>query len=108
MPPSVVAGWARSCSFHSDRGSEYSGSSFRDRLRQLGVAQSSALRGARENAHMESYFHSLKAGLLHGNSFESDASFRCALRGYFQYYNGQRLHSGLGYRPPIDYESLAA
>jgi putative transposase len=94
--------------FHSDRGSEYSGAGFRDRLRQLGVAQSSALRGPGENAHMESFFHSLKAELLHGTTYESDASLRSALRGYFQYYNGHRLHSGLGYRAPIDYESLAA
>lgn len=31
--------------FHSDRGSEYSGTVFRDRLRALGVQQSAALRG---------------------------------------------------------------
>lgn len=94
--------------FHSDRGSEYSGSLFRDRLRQLGVAQSSALRGPGENAHMESFFHSLKAELLHGTTFETDDALRRALRGYFQFYNGHRLHSALGYRAPIDYESVAA
>jgi putative transposase len=94
--------------FHSDRGTEYSGSGFRDRLRQLGVAQSSALPGPGENAHMESFFHSLKTELLHGTVFTSDAALRGALRGYFPYYNGQRLHSALGYRAPIDYESAAA
>lgn len=94
--------------FHSDRGSEYSGSLFRDRLRHLGVQQSSALYGPGENAHMESFFHSLKAELLHGATFETDASLRRALRGYFQYYNRHRLHSALGYQAPVDYESLAA
>jgi len=94
--------------FHSDRGSEYSGSTFRDRLRHLGVQQSSALHGPGENAHTESFFHSLKAELLHGTTFETDASLRRALSGYFQYYNGHRLHSALGYRAPIDYESEAA
>jgi transposase InsO family protein len=94
--------------FHSDRGSEYSGSIFRDRLRQLGVAQSSALHGPGENAHMESFFHSLKAELLHGTAFETDDDLRRALRSYFQYYNSHRLHSALGYRAPIDYESVAA
>ena len=93
--------------FHSDRGSEYSGSGFRDRLRRLGVRQSSALHGPGENAHMESFFHSLKAELLHGTTFQTDADLRRALHGYFQYYNGQRLHSALGYRAPIDYESHA-
>ena len=94
--------------FHSDRGSEYSGSIFRDRLRHLGVQQSSALHGPGENAHMESFFHSLKAELLHGATFETDTDLRRALRGYFQYYNGRRLHSALGYRAPVDYESQAA
>ena len=57
---------------------------------------------------MESFFHSLKAELLHGTAFDSDAGLRRALRGYIQYYNGHRLHSALGYRAPIDYEALAA
>ncbi|HEX7938190.1 MAG TPA: IS3 family transposase, partial [Gemmatimonadaceae bacterium] len=94
--------------FHSDRGSEYSGAIFRDRLRQLGVAQSSALHGPGENAHMESFFHSLKAELLHAATFHTDADLRRALVSYFQYYNARRLHSALGYRPPIDYESQAS
>ena len=94
--------------FHSDRGTEYSGSLFRNRLRQLGVQQSSALHGPGENAHMESFFHSLKAELLHGTAFDRDADLRRALRGYVLYYNGRRLHSALGYRAPIDYEAMAA
>lgn len=92
----------------SDRGSEYSGSLFRDRLRELGVQQSSALHGPGENAHMESFFHSLKAEVLHGTAFETDAALRRVLRRYFPYYNSRRLHSALGYRAPVDYESHAA
>ena len=76
--------------------------------RHLGMQQSSALHGPGENAHMESFFHSLKAELLHGVAFETDAALRRALGGYFQYYNGHRLHSSLGYRAPVDYESHAA
>ena len=94
--------------FHSDRGSEYSGAIFRDRLRKLGVRQSSALHGPGENAHMESFFHSLKAELLHGTTYDTDAALRQDLRSYFQFYNSHRLHSALGYRAPIDYESHAA
>jgi transposase InsO family protein len=30
------------------------------------------------------------------------------LRRYFPYYNRVRLHSGLGYRSPVDYEELRA
>ena len=94
--------------FHSDRGSEYSGSAFRDRLRALGMRQSSARHGPGENAHMESFFHSLKAEVLHGSVFETDAALRRVLCRYFPYYNSTRLHSALGYRAPVDYESQAA
>lgn len=69
---------------------------------------SSALHEPGENAHMESFFHSLKAELLHGATFKSDEDLRRALRAYLQYYNGRRLHSVLGYRAPVDYESPAA
>lgn len=94
--------------FHSDRGSEYAGAVFRDRLRHLGVQQSAALHGPGDNAHMESFFHSLKAELLHGATFDTDGTLRQALRRYLQYYNHRRLHSALDYRAPVDYESLAA
>ena len=57
---------------------------------------------------MESFFHSLKAELLHGATFDTDATLRRALRGYFLHYNSHRLHSSLGYRAPIDYESAVA
>jgi transposase InsO family protein len=94
--------------FHSDRGSEYSAAAFRDRLARLGIRQSSAQRGPEDNAHMESFFHSLKAEVIHGTRFATEAALRRALRRYFRYYNHQRLHSALGYRSPVDYESGVA
>ena len=94
--------------FHSDRGSEYSAAAFRDRLQALGIQQSSALRGPEDNAHMESFFHSLKAELVHGARFETAPALRQAIACYLRYYNHQRLHSALEYRSPVDYESEAA
>jgi putative transposase len=94
--------------FHSDRGSEYSAAAFRDRLTQLGVRQSSAVTGPGENAHMESFFHSLKAEVVHGAHFETELALRHAIRRYMRYYNYARLHSALDYRTPVDYESCAA
>ena len=61
-----------------------------------------------ENAHMESFFHSLKAELILGRTFSVIAELRQQLRRYGQYYNYQRLHSSLGYRSPVDYERAAA
>lgn len=99
-PPSLV--------FHSDRGSEYVGAAFRDRLAALGIRQSSALRGPEDNAHMESFFHSLKAELVHGAVFTTEAVLRHEIGLYLRYYNHQRLHSALEYRSPVDYESHVA
>jgi putative transposase len=94
--------------FHSDRGSEYAGHTFRSCLRSLGLVQSMNDRALGDNAHMESFFHSLKADVVHGVRFKNDAELREQLRSYLWFYNHQRLHSALGYRSPVDYERGAA
>jgi transposase len=58
--------------------------------------------------HMESFFHSLKADVIHGRSFQTVDDLRQQLRHYVRYYNYQRLHSSLGDRSPVDYERRAA
>jgi transposase InsO family protein len=57
---------------------------------------------------MESFFHSLKAELLHGTQFVTAAALRRALREYIRYYNHRRRHSALGSQSPVDYERRAA
>jgi transposase InsO family protein len=94
--------------FHSDRGSEYVAAAFRDRLVALGVQQSSAQRGPEDNAHMESFFHSLKAEVLHGVRFVTEAALQREVARYIRYYNHRRLHSALGYQSPVDYEAGVA
>ena len=95
--------------FHSDRGSEFQGGRFRERLAEHGVRQSMT-RGAApdENAHMESFYHSLKAEGIHGREFQTVIELRRHLARYVRYYNHQRLHSALRYRSPVDYERGAA
>ena len=91
--------------FHSDRGSEFLGTPFHQRLARSRVEPSMTRGGAPdENAHMESFFHSLKAELIHGQSFATVAELRQQLCRYVRYYNHQRLHSSLGYQSPVDYE----
>jgi putative transposase len=95
--------------FHSDRGSEYLGASFRHRLVARGVRQSMTRGGAPgENPHIESFFHSCKADVIHGRGFQTIAELRRTLRWYLPFYNHQRLHSALGYQSPVDYERRAA
>jgi len=95
--------------FHSDRGIEYAAPGFRDRLKTLGVRQSMTRGGTPgDNAHAESFFHSLKADVVHGVEFTSDQSLRICVRRYVRYYNHRRLHSSLGYRSPVEYERQVA
>lgn len=95
--------------FHSDRGPEYAAYAFRARLAAMGVVQSMKRpRELGDNAFIESFFHSLKADLIHGRTFDTDAHLRSAVDAYIRTYNRSRLHSGLGYRSPIDYERTAA
>src|SRR5262245_39214255 len=55
--------------FHSDRGSEFIGAPLRQRLDAHGIRQSMTRGGAPdENAHMESFFHSLKAEVKIGRA----------------------------------------
>lgn len=95
--------------FHSDRGIEYTQFAYQARLAAVGIRQSTKRpTGFGDNAFMESFFHSMKADIIRGHRFVSDAVLLNALRAYIRRYNGQRLHSSLGYRSPIDYEHLAA
>jgi transposase InsO family protein len=52
-------------------------------------------RNCQDNAHMESFFHSLKAEL------------NASMAGYIdRFYNAKRIHSSLGYHSPVEYERL--
>jgi len=95
--------------FHSDRGVEYAAYEFRTRLAAHGIRQSMNRPGEpTDNAHMESFFHSLKTERLHGCAFATDAELRRGLRAYIAFYNQRRLHSALDYRSPVNYERAAA
>ena len=94
--------------FHSDRGSEYMGAAFCAAVTKLGMRQSANVRGPGDNAHAESFWHSLKAEATRGVVFLTDHALRTALRRYIRYYNRTRLHSSLNYTSPIAFERRAA
>jgi putative transposase len=95
--------------FHSDRGIEYASRRYRNRLQDAGMIQSMNRPGRMtDNAFMESFFHSFKSDVYHGFEFKSEEEMRTTLRRYMKFYNHKRLHSGLGYVSPIEYEAMAA
>lgn len=96
--------------FHTDRGVEYGAHLIQNQLKRHGIKPSMNRPGkCTDNAHMESFFHSLKAERIHGERFRSGSELRMALNGYInQFYNQKRLHSGVGYNSPAEYEEIAA
>jgi putative transposase len=95
--------------FHSDRGSEYGAYELRTRLAALDILQSMNRPGEpTDNAHMESFFHSMKTEAIHGRTFNSESELRAVVSRYIVFYNQRRLHSSLDYCSPVDYERAAA
>jgi transposase InsO family protein len=90
---------------HSDRGGQYAGNAFRKLLHHYKVIQSmSDADNPYDNAFMESCFSRFKAELLQGGSFQTTEDAMTEIADYIDYYNTQRLHSSLGYMPPIHFE----
>lgn len=96
--------------FHSDRGAEYGAYQFQDELRRAGIRPSmNRPRHMTDNAHVESFFKTMKTESFRGLVFKSVTQLRMTLAWYIDcYYNTKRLHSSLGFSTPDEYESMAA
>ena len=92
---------------HSDQGSQYVSLIFGERCREADIDVSMGCTSAYDNAVAESFFASLAKDLLRRQSLRSRAEARTAVFDYIEtFYNPIRLHSTLGYRSPIDYETM--
>lgn len=96
--------------FHSDRGAEYGAHLFQDELRRAGIRPSmNRPKHMTDNAHVESFFKTMKTESFKGLSFESITQLRMTLSWYIDdYYNTKRHHSSLGYTNPRQFERMAA
>jgi len=96
--------------FHSDRGAEYGSHYFQDELKRAGIRPSmNRPKHMTDNAHVESFFRTMKTESFHGLEFESTCQLRMTLACYIDdYYNTKRLHSSLGFKIPHTYENMAA
>jgi transposase InsO family protein len=96
----------RGCIHHSDRGVQYACDEYVQLLLAAGFQLSMGRRGnPYDNAQAESFFKTLKheeVNLTQYRNFEEAA----ASIGAFieQVYNRERLHSALGYLPPVEFE----
>jgi len=96
---------APGCIFHSDRGVEYGGADYTNVLNRHGFRISmNRSYHSQDNAHMESFFHSMKAEWIRGRLFENFEHLESELGTYMRFYNRSRLHSGINYHAPLEYE----
>jgi transposase InsO family protein len=91
---------------HTDQGSQYASVDYRRLLYIGGFRQSMSRRGnCYDNAQAESFFSRFKAELVENGIFESVEQARSEVFSYIEgYYNRIRLHSGLGYKSPMEFE----
>jgi putative transposase len=95
---------------HSDRGSQYASDDFSARLRVAGIIASMSRKGnCYDNAHVESFFHSLKTELVYRRNFKTREEAKRAIFEWIEtWYNRERRHSALNYMTPVEYERLAS
>jgi putative transposase len=92
---------------HSDRGSQYASHAFRDLLKKYSLKQSMSRKGdCWDNACAESFFHSLKVELIHGEPLQNGKQTRESIFEYIEVdYNRYRRHSAIGFISPERFEA---
>ena len=94
---------------HTDRGSQYAATLYRELLAGHGLTASMSRRGnCWDNAVVESFFHTLKTELVYHRRYITREEARQDIFEWIEvFYNRTRRHSTLGYRSPAEFEAMA-
>ena len=89
---------------HSDQGSQFTSAEFTNHCRGLSITQSMSRAGCPyDNAPMERYYNTLKAGLTNHYSFQKDKDLNNAIQEFaYLWYNQIRPHSYNQYKTPFE------
>lgn len=93
---------------HSDRGVQYASGEYVSRLEKADALISMAAVGnPYENAQVESFFRNLKMEEVYIKDYRDFEEAHENIAGFIEeVYNQKRLHSSLGYLPPVEFEAI--
>lgn len=96
--------------YHSDRGSVYASSLFKELLAKNNITPSMSRKGnCWDNAVAESFFDTLKTEVIYQNDFKLMLSYVSAIIDWIEkFYNSDRMHSSIGYCSPNEFELIHA
>ena len=91
---------------HSDRGVQYASKDYTDLLKEHGIQISMSRKGnPYDNAACESFMKTLKYEEVYRQEYRNLQEARASIEQFLEnVYNQKRLHSALGYRPPVEFE----
>lgn len=93
---------------HSDQGCQYTSDLYVAHLQEHGAVQSMSRKGnCWDNAVVERVFRSLKSEWIDEPYLTRDLARHDVIDYVANYYNHERLHSTLDYRPPAEFEAIA-
>lgn len=97
----------RGAIIHSDQGFHYQTPMFINTLKDFGMTQSMSRKSTPvDNAPIESFFHILKANIVHHKQYESFHDFKVVVDDFINYYNNHRIKQKLHGLSPVQYRQL--
>lgn len=91
--------------FHTDRGNEFKNKLINQVLDTFDIKRSLSNKGSPyDNAVAEAIFKSIKTEFVYPNTFETIQELETQFAAYVWWFNNKRLHSTLGYLPPVEYK----
>lgn len=89
---------------HSDRGVQYTSSSFQKMSKQTGICRSMSRAGCcLDNAPMEGFWGILKTEMYYPYHFEDYETLRKSICAYIDFYNNRRYQKKLGCMTPMEF-----